>query len=132
MAIIRVISEIVIKYELLIGIDFLNTIRVTINAEEIVISALTSIPENKEIRGIYQLDSDSNGINKVDVTYMPKTKYRNLIIENLIDGYKPWKAWETEVAILLKNDKLSEQNREKNRWIHKLTNISLNFERIVI
>jgi len=88
MAIIRVISEIVIKHELLIGIDFLNTIRVTINAEEIVISALKSIPENKEIRGIYQLDSDSNGINKVDVTYMPKTKYRNLVIENLI-GYKP-------------------------------------------
>jgi len=47
------------KHELLIGADFLGTVQITMNAREVIINALKLIPEDKKIREMCQLSSNS-------------------------------------------------------------------------
>jgi hypothetical protein len=76
------------KHELLIGADFLNSVQVTMNAGEIIINASEPIPENEEVREMYQLDLDSDEVNNVDVL---NTEHREAI-KSLVDEYKPQKT----------------------------------------
>jgi len=44
------------KHKLIVGMDFLNTVRFRMEARKVVINTLKSTSENKEIREICQID----------------------------------------------------------------------------
>jgi len=56
---VHVVSDTLMKHELLIGADFLGTVQITMNAREVIINALKLIPEDKKIREMCQLSSNS-------------------------------------------------------------------------
>jgi hypothetical protein len=61
------------KYELLIGADFLKTVQITMNAGEVFINVSEPILENKEIREMLNLNSDE--VNNIDVTHLLNTEH---------------------------------------------------------
>lgn len=93
------------KHSLLIGADFLDTVKITMNAGDIIIDAPELIAKNKEFGEICQIHLDFDETNNVDVTHISSTEHKN-VIENLISEYKPEKTREVELkmTILLKDD----------------------------
>lgn len=61
-------SDVLIKHELIIGVDFLNTIEMTIKAGEISFCQLSELsPVEKNIPEIIQIDVDQS--NEIDVSH---------------------------------------------------------------
>jgi len=102
---VRVVSDTLMKHELLNDADFLDTVQITINTGEVVINASKPVPEEREVRELSQLSLESDEVNSIDVTHVLNTEHRNAI-KSLIDEHKPYKTRETELkmTILVKDD----------------------------
>jgi hypothetical protein len=87
---VHVVSDTLMEHELLMGVDFLNSVQVKMNAGEIT-KASESIPENEEIREVCQLDIVPDEINSIDETHVLNTEYQD-VTENLVDERKSEKA----------------------------------------
>ncbi|KAH0949446.1 hypothetical protein HN011_000297 [Eciton burchellii] len=74
------------KDELILGTDFLNTVQSTMSGEKVTIRALKSIPEDEEIRGVCRLDVVQDEVTIIDETHVLKTEHQDTA-ENLIDEH---------------------------------------------
>jgi len=88
---IHVVADRLMEHELLLGTDFLNSVQVKMNAEEITIEASKSIPEDEDIREVCQLDVVPDEVNSIDKTHVLNTEYRDAT-ESLVDEGKSEKA----------------------------------------
>jgi hypothetical protein len=93
---IHVVADRLMEHELLLGTDFLNSVQVKMNAEEITIEASKSIPEDEDIREVCQLDVVPDEVNSIDKTHVLNTEYRDAeyrdATESLVDEGKSEKA----------------------------------------
>jgi len=99
---VHVVAGDLMKDELILGIDFLNTVQVTMSGGKVTIRALESITEDKEIHEVCKLDVIIDEMNSTDVTHILNTEHREAI-KSLIDEYKPQKT-KLKMTILLKHD----------------------------
>jgi hypothetical protein len=96
---VHAVSDTLMKHELLISTDFLKSVQITMNAGEIISNASESIPENKEVREMCQLDLDSDEVNNIDMTHMLNAERRDAT-ESLVDECKPEKRVSCELGML--------------------------------
>jgi hypothetical protein len=130
---VHVVAGDLMKDELILGIDFLNTVQVIMSGGKVTIRALESITEDKEVHEVCKLDVILDEVNSTDVTHILNTEHREAI-KSLIDEYKLQKTRETKLkmTILLKDDepvyqrarRLSPIEREQvntqiNEWIRE-------------
>jgi hypothetical protein len=88
---IHIVAGRLMEHELLLGTDFLNSVQVKMNAGEIIIEALESIPEDEEIHEVCQLDVVPDEVNSIDETHVLNTEYQDAT-ESLVDKCKSEKA----------------------------------------
>jgi flavorubredoxin len=94
---IHVVSDTLMEHELDMGTNFLNIVRIMINAEKVIIDTPKPVSE-KKIREICQLCLDLNEVDNVDVTHVLNAEHRNAI-GNLVDGCRPKKARKVELKV---------------------------------
>jgi len=75
------------KYELLIDLDFLDTVQITIETRKVIINTLKPVPKDKEVREMCQLGLDLNKINNIDVRRRVLNKEHQNVIKSLVDKY---------------------------------------------
>jgi len=106
---IRIVSDTMMRHQMIIGTDFLDTVEVNFKAGKISISPLHESMHDvedalPEIFDISLTDADLEA-NHVDVTGVENVEQRTAL-RNLIENYKPNKVCETDIKmkILLKDE----------------------------
>jgi hypothetical protein len=66
---VHVVEGEIMKHKLLLGADFLNSVRIIMDKGEIIIKTSGSTHEDDEIREICQLDVTTDEENSIDVTH---------------------------------------------------------------
>lgn len=99
---IRVVSDTISRQKLLIGADFLDTVKVNVRQSAIKINPIRkpAANENNSLSDVFRIDVENvYEANAIDMSYIWDTEHRRTI-ETLIENYKPNKTLETEI----KND----------------------------
>lgn len=104
---VRVVSDAVLHYGLIIGADFIDTVEVNLKQGVISISPICKLTAGDESRPeIFMIDTvcDSNTID-IDISTVSDAKHRQRIT-NLVENYKPIKTQETDIKmkIILKDE----------------------------
>lgn len=110
---IQVVSNDVLKHNLLVGANFLNTVDVRLRGHNVTICPIPGttyvIGENKDaLPEIFKIDitrDEARESNSVDILHI-KDSNQQLAIENLISSYQPHKICEPDITmkLVLKNE----------------------------
>lgn len=103
---IRVVANDVISHKFLIGTDFLNTVELRVKSGNVLINPVEdTITKDRELSEIFQIDLGREETNEIDLSHVANNEHR-LVIENMINNYKPVKVRETSVkmSIILKDE----------------------------
>lgn len=129
---VHVVSDALLNFELIVGTDFLNKIKMTIEAGKISIDPLSeSSCINENTPEIYQIDLNFEENDEINMSHITDLEYKNQI-KQLITTYNPNKSREIDLkmTIVLKDDepvyqrarRLAASERERvntqiNEWI---------------
>lgn len=100
---IRVVSDGLMRYDLIIGVDFLRTIEIVMKNGEISIVKSSPAPESPKLPEVFQIEC-AHEANELDVAHLDGN-HRNTL-ENLIRNYVPNKTRDVDVKmrLILKDD----------------------------
>jgi len=131
-ALVRVVLDTLMSYDLLVGTDFLNSVELTIKAGKMISTLSEQVSVDNDLPEILQINVDFEKSN-ADVSHVPELRDREKI-EKLVRDYKPNKTREVDLKmpIILKDDEPVYQrarrlampereavNAQINEWMHE-------------
>ena len=95
---IQVISDSILRHELLIGTDFLQNVELSMRKNEIFIRPVTEKYENS-VAEVFPVNSDLfDSVNAIDLSTVKNSDYRDKI-KKLVDDYNPRKQRNSEIKM---------------------------------
>lgn len=101
---LRIVSDTLISHDLIVGVDFLNSVELTITGGKSTISPLPERACTYDLPEILQIDFDCEK-NDVDVSHVLQSEHREKV-RRLVREYKPSKTREIDLkmSIVLRDD----------------------------